>query len=330
MSELLSRAMLWKEEQDLIFYQTLPLTYYKMLKRLPLQDDKLGTKPVGKVAVVFVPTSGSEEEPAAAAEEEPDSDDFDPLPPLPHERRPSITGKVHPDSLMVYSRNAGTIPGAQGPIEDPYHVHVYSAAAGTCLKFLETASCRPKWSSFKLGLSPSHHFGKAKVYEEAEEKTTHNKCGCEAQVHVLQLAFHIMEPHTIKWGFLPNIPGPLPGFDFIIEHHNESPFVLAVNKALTWRRLEGHSGGSHLQNDLVDLTAAAMRAQQLRLFCLARSSTSSNAQNSMHEEDRGTSSSIVPEEHSRCLLIQEASPREASNKCLALLPDKSRLLPQTN
>ena len=159
----------------------------------------------------------------------------------------------------------------------------------------------------KLGLSPSHHFGKAKVHEEAEEKTTHNKCGCEAQVHVLQLAFHIMEPHTIKWGFLPNIPGPLPGFDFlgiIIEHHNESPFVLAVNKALTWRRLEGHSGGSHLQNDLVDLTAAATRAQQLRLFCLARSSTSSNTHNSTHEEDRGTSSSIVPDKHSGCLLIQ--------------------------
>ena len=99
----------------------------------------------------------------------------------------------------------------------------------------------------KLGLSPSNHFGKAKVHEEAEEKTTHNKCGCEAEVHVLQLAFHIMEPHTIKWGFLPNIPGPLPGFDFlgiIIEHHNESPlFVLAVNKALTWRRLEGHFWG---------------------------------------------------------------------------------------
>ena len=187
----------------------------------------------------------------------------------------------------------------------------------------------------KLGLSPSNHFGKAKVHEEAEEKTTHNKCGCEAEVHVLQLAFHIMEPHTIKWGFLPNIPGPLPGFDFlgiIIEHHNESPFVLAVNKALTWRRLEGHSGGSHLQNDLVDLTAAAMHAQQLRLFGLARSSISSNTQSSMHEEDRGTSSSIVPEEHSRCLLIQEASPREAGNKsqCLTPLPDKSRLLPQTN
>ena len=187
----------------------------------------------------------------------------------------------------------------------------------------------------KLGLSPSNHFGKAKVHEEAEEKTTHNKCGCEAEVHVLQLAFHIMEPHTIKWGFLPNIPGPLPGVDFlgiIIEHHNESPFLLAVNKALTWRRLEGHSGGSHLQNDLVDLTAAAMHAQQLRLFCLARSSRSSNTQNSMHEEDRGTSSSIVPEEHSRCLLIQEASPREAGNKsqCLTPLPDKSRLLRQTN
>ena len=58
----------------------------------------------------------------------------------------------------------------------------------------------------KLGLSPSNHFGKAKVHEEAEEKTTHNKCGCEAEVHVLQLAFHIMEPHTIKPGFLPNIP----------------------------------------------------------------------------------------------------------------------------
>ena len=92
--ELTSRAMLWKEEQDFTFYQTLPPTYYKMLKRLPLEErgeaylwiiyqavhpqaglrlpppgrehyfpkfmyDKLGTKPLGKVAVVFVPGRSS-------------------------------------------------------------------------------------------------------------------------------------------------------------------------------------------------------------------------------------------------------------------------------
>ena len=33
--ELISRSMLWKEEQDFLFTQTLPLKYYKMLKRLP-------------------------------------------------------------------------------------------------------------------------------------------------------------------------------------------------------------------------------------------------------------------------------------------------------
>ena len=36
--ELISRSMLWKETQDFLFTQTLPLQYYKMLKRLPSEE----------------------------------------------------------------------------------------------------------------------------------------------------------------------------------------------------------------------------------------------------------------------------------------------------
>ena len=36
--ELISRSMLWREERNFLFFQTLPLKYYKMLKRLPLQE----------------------------------------------------------------------------------------------------------------------------------------------------------------------------------------------------------------------------------------------------------------------------------------------------
>ena len=36
--ELISRSMLWKETQDFLFTQTLPIQYYKMLKRLPLEE----------------------------------------------------------------------------------------------------------------------------------------------------------------------------------------------------------------------------------------------------------------------------------------------------
>ena len=88
--ELISRAMLWREERDFLFYQTLPLNYYKMLKRLPPDEreaaylwiiyhavhpqaglsmlpsgkehyfpkfmyDKLESKPVGKAVVVYAP-----------------------------------------------------------------------------------------------------------------------------------------------------------------------------------------------------------------------------------------------------------------------------------
>ena len=92
--ELISRSMLWKETQDFLFTQTLPLQYSKMLKRLPLEEreeaylwivyqanypnaglslppqgkehcfpkfmyDKLGTKPLGRVVVCYVPRRAS-------------------------------------------------------------------------------------------------------------------------------------------------------------------------------------------------------------------------------------------------------------------------------
>ena len=39
--ELISRSMLWREQQNFLSSQTLPLIYYKMLKRLPLEEWKL-------------------------------------------------------------------------------------------------------------------------------------------------------------------------------------------------------------------------------------------------------------------------------------------------
>ena len=47
------------------------------------------------------------------------SDDFDPLPPLPHEQAGLPSQERCAQTLTVYPRNAGTIPGAHGPIEDP-------------------------------------------------------------------------------------------------------------------------------------------------------------------------------------------------------------------
>ena len=61
----------------------------------------------------------AEEESVAVAEEEPDSDDFSPWPPLPHEQVGLLTHERCAQTLTVYPRNAGTIPGAHGPISDP-------------------------------------------------------------------------------------------------------------------------------------------------------------------------------------------------------------------
>ena len=93
--ELISRSILWKETQDFLFTQTLPLQYYKMLKRLLLEEreeaylwviyqanypnaglclppegkehyfpnfmyDKLGTKPLARVVVCYVPRRSSQ------------------------------------------------------------------------------------------------------------------------------------------------------------------------------------------------------------------------------------------------------------------------------
>ena len=87
--------MLWKEHQDFLFTQTLPLNYYKMLKRLPLEEreeaylwiiyqanypnaglclppegkehyfpkfmyDKIGTKPLGRIVACYVPRRSSQ------------------------------------------------------------------------------------------------------------------------------------------------------------------------------------------------------------------------------------------------------------------------------
>ena len=80
--------------------------------------------------LVVFSASGSEEEPAvsaerseeesvAVAEEEPDSDDFSPWPPLPHEQAGLPTQERCTQTLTVYPKNAGTIPGAHGPSSDP-------------------------------------------------------------------------------------------------------------------------------------------------------------------------------------------------------------------
>ena len=61
----------------------------------------------------------AEEESVAVAEEEPDSDDFSPWPPLPREQVGRLTHERCTQTLTVYPRNAGTIPGAHGPILDP-------------------------------------------------------------------------------------------------------------------------------------------------------------------------------------------------------------------
>ena len=63
-----------------------------------------------------VASSGAEEESVALAEDDPDSDDFDPWPPLPHDLP---TRERYTQTLTVYPRNAGTIPGAHGPVSDP-------------------------------------------------------------------------------------------------------------------------------------------------------------------------------------------------------------------
>ena len=59
-----------------------------------------------------LPSSGCDDEDVAVAKKEPDSDDDDPLPPLPHEQAGRPSREISAQTLAVYPRNAANIPGA--------------------------------------------------------------------------------------------------------------------------------------------------------------------------------------------------------------------------